>query len=182
VIYDLPFGKGKRWASTGVGAAILGGWQLSGLFSDFTGRPFSVVANNNLNSVTSYQFANCNGTPQQVGSITEWYNPATFSAPSQTAFGNCGMGVLRGPGLINGDAGLDKRFVFKERYNFAFRMEMYNLSNTPHHASPGYGSSTGTTSDNNVQNTSFMNVAAIANTGRDGIDQRTIKFSLKMVF
>ena len=183
MIYDLPFGKGKHWLPTGVGAAILGGWHLSGLFSDFTGRPFSVVANNNLNSVTSFQFANCNGTPQQVGSLLEWYNPATFSAPSQTAFGNCGMGVLRGPGLINGDAGLEKRFVIRERFNFAFRTEMYNVGNTPHHASPGYNSSTGTTTNNNVQNLSaFMNVVGIANTGRDGIDQRTFKFSLKMTF
>ena len=183
MIYDLPFGKGKHWLGTGVGAAILGGWQLSGLFSDFTGRPFSVVANNNLNAITSFQFANCNGAPQQVGSLLEWYNPATFSAPASTVFGNCGMGVLRGPGLINGDAGLEKRFVFRERFNFAFRTEMYNVGNTPHHASPGYNSSTGTTTNNNVQNvSSFMNVVGIANTGRDGIDQRTVKFSLKMTF
>ena len=52
-IYELPFGKGKHWLSTGKGANILGGWQLSGLFSDFTGRPFNVTANNNLNAVGS---------------------------------------------------------------------------------------------------------------------------------
>jgi hypothetical protein len=181
-IYDLPFGKGKQWLSTGKASNILGGWQLSGLFSDFTGRPFSVVANNNLNAVTSSQFANCTGTPQQVGSLLEWYNPATFSAPAATSFGNCGMGVLRGPGLINGDAGIEKRFTVKERFNFAFRTEMYNVGNTPHHASPGYGPSTGTTSNNNVQNSAFMEIQNIANTGRDGIDQRTVKFSLKMTF
>jgi len=181
-IYDLPFGKSKHWLSTGKAANILGGWQLSGLFSDFSGRPFSVVANNNLNSVTSFQFANCNGTPQKVGNLLEYYNTATFSAPAATGFGNCGMGVLRGPGLVNGDAGLEKRFAFRERYNFAFRMEMYNVGNTPHHASPGYTSSTATTNNNNVQNSAFMQITSIANTGRDGIDQRTIKFSLKMTF
>ena len=181
-IYELPFGKGKRWLSTGKGANILGGWQISGLFSDFTGRPFNVTANNNLNAVVSSQVANCNGQPQQVGSLLEWYNPATFSTPASTGFGNCGLGTLRGPGLINGDAGLDKRFTLKERYNFAFRMEMYNVGNTPHHASPGYGPSTGTTSNNNVNNSAFMQIQPLANTGRDGIDQRTIKFSLKMTF
>jgi hypothetical protein len=181
-IYDLPFGKGKHWLSTGKAASILGGWQLSGLFSDFSGRAFSVVANNNLNSVTSFQFANCNGTPQRVGSLLEWYNPASFSAPAATGFGDCGMGVLRGPGLINGDAGLEKRFVFKERFNFAFRTEMYNLGNTPHHASPGYSASSTVPATNNVQNSAFMQIQAIANTGRDGIDQRTVKFSLKMTF
>ncbi len=64
-IYELPFGKGKHWASNGKSSHILGGWQISGLFSDFTGQPFSVVANNNLNAVNSYQFANCLGTPNK---------------------------------------------------------------------------------------------------------------------
>jgi len=181
-IYELPFGKGKHWLGTGIGAHILGGWQLSGLFSDFTGRPFNVVANNNLSAVVSSQEANCLGPPQQTGSLLQWYSPATFAAPSATGFGNCGLGAFRGPGLVNGDAGLEKRFAFRERYNFAFRMEMYNVGNTPHHAAPHYGPSTGTTSNNNVQNSAFMQVTPLANTGRDGIDQRTIKFSLKMTF
>jgi len=181
-VYELPWGKGKHWLTTGKASNILGGWQLSGVFSDFGGRPFSVVANNNLNAVSSYQFADCNGTPQKVGGLLEWYNPATFSAPSSTSFGTCGMGVLRGPGLINGDLALEKQFTIHERYVFAFRTEMFNVGNTPHHASPGYGPSTGTTSNNNVQNSAFMEVVNIANTGRDGIDQRTVLFALKMAF
>jgi hypothetical protein len=61
-------------------------------------------------------------------------------------------------------------------------MEIYNVGNTPHHASPSYGPSTGTTNNNNVQSTAFMQIQPLANTGRDGIDQRTFKFSLKMTF
>lgn len=182
-IYDLPFGKGKQWVSTGKAANILGGWQLSGLFSDFSGRPFTVVANaTSLNLVNSYQFANCIATPQKVGSLLEWYNPAAFSQPTGTSFGNCGQDALRGPGLINGDAGLEKRFTFRERWNFAFRTEMYNVGNTPHHAAPGSGPFTSTSTANNVSSSSFMNVTLLANTGRDGLDQRTVKFSLKMTF
>ena len=63
LIYELPFGKGKHWASTGKKANVIGGWQLSALISDYSGLPFSVVANNNLNANNSYQFANCLGTP-----------------------------------------------------------------------------------------------------------------------
>jgi hypothetical protein len=181
-VYQLPFGNGQHWVTTGMASKIMGGWQLSGVFSDFGGRPFSVVANNNLNAVSSYQFANCIAPPQKVGTLLEWYNPADFAAPSSTGFGSCGMGILRGPGLVNGDLSLEKRITVHERFNFAFRTEMYNVGNTPHHASPGYGPSTGTTSNNNVQNSAFMEVFQIANTGRDGIDQRTVKFSLKMTF
>jgi len=181
-IYELPFGKGQRWASGGMANYVVGGWQISGLFSDFTGRPFSVVANNNLNANGSFQRANCLGEPIQSGTLLHWYDPSTFAAPASTGFGNCGENVLRGPGLINLDLSIQKKFSFRERWNFAFLAEMFNVGNTPHHASPGYGPSTGTTSANNVQNSAFMNVTQIANTGRDGIDQRTLRLSLKLTF
>jgi hypothetical protein len=179
-IYELPFGKGKHWVTSGMGANIFGGWQLSGLFSDFSGRPFSVVANNNLNANGSFQFANCIAAPQQKGALLQWYVPSSFAAPAGTSFGDCGQDSLRGPGLINGDVGIEKKFVFRERFNFAFRTEMFNVGNTPHHANPGAGLTSN--SFNNVQNSSFMAITSIANTGRDGIDQRTVRFSLKMTF
>ncbi len=96
-IYDLPFGKGKHWLSTGKAANILGGWQLSGLFSDFTGRPFSVVANNNLNAVSSYQFANCNGTPQQVGSAFGMVQPGHLLCAVGYRLRKLRHGRLEGP-------------------------------------------------------------------------------------
>ena len=181
-IYELPFGKGKRWVTSGMATNIVGGWQISGLFSDFTGRPFSVVANNNLNANGSSQYANCLGEPVKSGTLLHWYDPSTFAAPAATGFGNCGNHVLRGPGLINTDLSITKAIAFGERWNLKFLAEMFNVGNTPHHASPGYGPSTGTTSANNVQNTAFMNVTNIANTGRDGIDQRTLRLSLKLTF
>jgi hypothetical protein len=181
-IYELPFGKNKRWASTGKATNIVGGWQISTVFSDFTGRPFSVVANQNLNANNSFQRANCVGTPKQLGTVLQWYDPSSFAAPSATAFGNCGENVLRGPGLINGDISIKKSFSITERWNAAFLVEMFNVANTPHHASPGFDSSTGTNAFNNVQNSAFMNITKIANTGRDGIDQRTLRLSLKVTF
>ena len=111
-----------------------------------------------------------------------WYSPSAFAAPSATAFGNCGQNTLRGPGLKNGDVSITKKFAFRERWNFAFLAEIFNVGNDVHHARPGYNQSTGTTSANNVQNSAFMNVTTIANTGRDGIDQRTLRLSLKLTF
>jgi hypothetical protein len=168
--------------SSGKSAGVVGGWQISVLFSDFTGRPFSVVANNNLNANNSYQRASCIGTPKKIGSVLQWYDPSSFTAPPANAFGNCGEDVLRGPGLINGDVSIQKKIAITERWNVAFVAEMFNVGNTPHRASPGFNSSTGTTSANNVQNSAFMNVTQIANTGRDGIDQRTLRLSLKVNF
>ncbi len=181
-IYELPFGKGKHWLTNGVSSYILGGWQISSLFSDFTGQPFSVVANNNLNAVNSYQFANCLGQPKKVGTQLRWYDPSTFGVPSSTAFGNCGQNTLRGPGLVNSDVGITKKFAFSERWNLAFVAEIFNVGNNVHHARPGYTVQTSTTSANNVQNGGFMILNDIANTGRDGLDQRTLRLSLKLTF
>ena len=182
VIYELPFGKGKHWAGSGKAANIVGGWQISGLLSDYTGLPFSAVANQNLNANNSFQFANCLGTPIKTGTVLNWYSPSTFAAPSATAFGNCGQNTLRGPGIFNTDLSLTKKFAFRERWNFAFVVDMFNVGNEVHHARPGYTVQTGTTSANNVQNSAFMNITQIANTGRDGLDQRTLRLSMKVTF
>jgi hypothetical protein len=92
------------------------------------------------------------------------------------------MMSLRGPGLINVDLGLEKKIAWRERWNLAFRIEAFNVGNTPHHASPGYNSSTGNTPANNVTNGSFMQAIEIANTGRDGVDQRTFRLAMKVTF
>ena len=42
--YELPFGRGKKYVTDGVGAAILGGWTLSGIGSMVSGRPLNVTA------------------------------------------------------------------------------------------------------------------------------------------
>src|SRR5258708_5621235 len=111
-----------------------------------------------------------------------WYNPAAFAVPQAGHFGTCGQNSLRGPGLINADAGLERKFAIREKWKFSFRTEMFNPGTTPHHASPGFNNSTGTTSANSVSNGAFMQAINIANTGRDGIDERTIRFSLKVSF
>ncbi len=60
---------------------------------------------------------------------------------------------------------------------------MFNVGNEVHRARPGYTVQTSTTSNNNVNNSLFMNVATqIANTGRDGLDQRTLRLSMKVTF
>ena len=183
MVAELPFGKGKRFLSSGKAARVLGGWQLSGLFSDFGGRPFSAVAaQTTLNAPNSFQFADCLRTPTKTGDIYQWYNRADFGLPSAGRFGTCGINSLRGPGLINVDAGLEKKFSIKERFQFMFRAEIFNLGNTPHHASPGRDSTTGTSAANSISSGAFMQAFNIANTGRDGIDERTVRFSMKVTF
>jgi hypothetical protein len=53
-IFQLPFGEGKRWASSGVAAAILGDWTISSIIAFESGFPFAV--DNNSNTLSAYGF------------------------------------------------------------------------------------------------------------------------------
>ncbi len=172
-IAESPFGKDKRWFTSGLGAKVLGGWQLSDVMVRRTGLPFSVTApNTTLNAVSSTQFGECIGTPQEVGNVYEWYNPATFTSPPAGQFGNCGINRFWGPRLFNTDLGLARKFYVRERFEVRLQAELFNVTNTPHHANP----------TNSVTSSTFMQALSIANTGRDGIDERMARLSLRFGF
>ena len=65
-----------------------------------------------------------------------WFDIAPFSAPPSATFGNTGRNILSGPGLVNLDASLFRKFNVNERFTLEFRAEAYNLSNTPHFDNP----------------------------------------------
>jgi TonB dependent receptor len=179
-IVELPFGRGKRWAQDGIAAKLLGGWQLSGVFSAYSGRPFTATAaNTTLNAQFSTQFADCVSAPRKLDDIFQWYDRSTFAVPPAAAasrrFGTCGPGRFRGPGLVNTDLGLERKIPLSERFELRVRAEMFNAANTPHHTIPN-----ATTAS--VSNGTFMQVTDIANTGREGIDERASRFSLKLTW
>lgn len=170
---ELPFGKGKRWAQGGVGALLAGGWQFSTVVTARTGTPFTATASSaTLNSPNSSQFADCLSPPQEIGNIYGWYAKSAFAVPATGRFGTCGTNSLRGPGLVNADVGLERKFPIKERAALTFRAEMFNTANTPHHSNP-----TG-----NVSSGSFMQALGIVSTGREGIEQRALRFALRLGF
>ena len=80
------------------------------------------------------------------------------------------MNTLPGPGVFNADLGLFRKFQVTERVDVQFRAEMFNVPNTPH-----FGNPTG-----DVTSGSFMQVTGIRDTGREGIDQRTFRFGLRI--
>ena len=60
-MYELPFGSGKKWATSGASSAILGGWQMNGVFAAYSGRPFTLYASDSsLNMPGNAQ------TPDQI--------------------------------------------------------------------------------------------------------------------
>jgi hypothetical protein len=71
-------------------------------------------------------------------SLSRWFDPAAFSLPAQYAIGNAGRGLFQGPGMINFDVSIAKRFrlPWREGMNLEYRAEFYNFFNTPQFADP----------------------------------------------
>ena len=127
-------------------AKILGGWQLAGNGSFYSGNPLDVNSGWN-----EWNFDGVPGDrPDLVGSIeypkttnadgtVQWISPSAFARPaSHDAFGNLKRNAVFGPGWWNVDAALLKNFHLtqsKDRY-FQVRFEAYNLFNHPNPNSP----------------------------------------------
>ena len=141
MVYELPFGQGKKWATTGTNAAIFGGWQLNGLFAAYSGRPFQLTSSGaSLNMPGNLQ------TPDQVKDNVEilgnvgddgtYFDTTAFKRVTEVRFGNVGRNTMRGPGVANLDLGLFRTFKIGPSYNLQFRAEAFNATNTPHFNNP----------------------------------------------
>lgn len=139
-VYELPVGKGKKYASgmSGVLNQILGGWQTSGIFTFKQGFPLSISQPNSnpfgvgqhVNIVGDYHAANPN--------INAWFNTAAFAAAPQFDLGNAPryFSDLRAPHYNNWDIGIQKNFQIVERSRLEFRMDMFNAFNHANFYSP----------------------------------------------
>jgi Carboxypeptidase regulatory-like domain/TonB dependent receptor/TonB-dependent Receptor Plug Domain len=167
-VYELPFGQGRRWMNEagGVLNGVVGGWQLSGITTLTTGRPFSVSLQTGVNNGAP-------SWPDRIGSgrlddpsVDLWFNPADFVAPPQNTYGNAGRGILYGPGHVNFDTSLSKRFTLVGSSNVEFRWDVFNLFNHP-----GFG----------FPNSAIGNPNAgrIASTV---VDNRSMQFAFKLDF
>ena len=134
-LYELPFGRGKRFASGtgGVLNHVIGGWSLNGALTAYTGEPFTVlsgVRTSNFSHVSRAVFkeapvkAEFQETANKVGPVY-FRDPSAFGFP---AAGDNGMGrnLFRGAGYWNTDMGLQKVFQLTERVRMQFRLETFN--------------------------------------------------------
>jgi hypothetical protein len=136
-IWDLPFGRGKRFASS-IGRfanELVGGWQTTGIVRWTSGFPFSV--NNGNNFPTNYDIqgfaTQISKIPKGRGQLQQQFaNPAAvfaafdFALPGESGSRN----VLRGDGYFEEDAGLGKTFPLNERLRVKAGAEVFNVSNS----------------------------------------------------
>lgn len=140
-VYELPFGSGRRWATTGVASTILGGWQLNGSLSAYSGRPFTLTASGaslNMpgNRQTPDQVKDRVDIPGEVGDAGTYFDTSAFARVTEVRFGNVGRNSMRGPGQRNLDLSLFRTFTVTEAVDLQFRAEAFNVTNTPHFNNP----------------------------------------------
>jgi hypothetical protein len=141
-MYELPVGRGKRFASGRLTSLLVGGWQANWLFSAMTGTPFNVAS-----SGTSVDAPGNTQTADQVlpnveilggiGRGASYFDPYAFAPVTVQKFGNTGRNILRGPGVMNLDASVFRNFDITERFRLQFRAESFNVTNTPAFNNPG---------------------------------------------
>jgi Carboxypeptidase regulatory-like domain/TonB dependent receptor-like, beta-barrel len=133
-VYDLPFGMGKKFAAdaTGIKNAVVGGWQVNGIYTWQHGFPMTITAADlgGLNDTFGTNRADLVGDPN-IGdrTVNRWFNTAAFAQPGQGRLGNLGRNTERGPGVNNFDLALFKNFPVTRGIRLQFRLESFNAFN-----------------------------------------------------
>jgi hypothetical protein len=179
-IYELPFYQTQR----GFAGKVLGGWQVSGIGSYYTGLPFTVAS-------STYDTAGIGFIPAIVAggrprllcdpnsgaprTVDQWFNGACFAKQTpagatgiQNVPGDASRGSVDGPPTSRIDFTLSKYFRLGENTSIQLRAEAFNV----------------------VNHTNFRNVStsrAITNEALFGSvltfrDPRVLQFGLKFVF
>ena len=144
-IWQLPFGKGRKYFNTSSRTADLffGGWQLSSIASARSGLPLNITLSRSTGALPDG--LNKNQRPNLVPgqsiypknkSPQNWLNYAAFSAPANGTWGNLGRNAARGPRHWQIDPALSKRFAITNRIGTTFRAEAFNVFNHAEYGKP----------------------------------------------
>jgi hypothetical protein len=140
-LYQLPVGPERKWLREGALSQILGGWQVSGIFSAQSGSPIGITMSAaTLNAPGNTQRPDVSGTPAVLGGIGSevlWFDTSVFASPAANTFGYSPRnGVLDGPAYVNLDATIAKLLSFAHSIKGEFRIDIFNVTNTPHFSNP----------------------------------------------
>jgi hypothetical protein len=168
VTYDLPFGPGHGFGTTGLVSKLIGGWKVNSVATIQSGLPLAVsqATNNNAFAGFGVQRPNRVGNPVLDNPSTAmWFNTAAFQTAPQFTLGTSSRNPVRGPGYRNMDLALIKNTKLQERVNMEFRAEFFNFTNTPPLNAPAVV----------LGNAGFGSITSAG-------DPRVIQFAMKLTF
>jgi hypothetical protein len=171
--YSLPFGRGKAFFNDarGLKQVLLGDYQINGIVSMLSGRPFTPQFNA---PDVGQQRPDVIGDPYQNIPAGLQFNPAAFGDPSNSInpndplnlFGNAGRNILIGPGFKNFNLSLLKNFRIKEDVRLQFRAEAFNVLNHPNFQVPVF----------------FIDRADVGQVTSTSNEGRELQFAIKLLF
>jgi hypothetical protein len=190
-IADLPFGRSRAIAAhvnRGVDA-VIGGWQLSGLFRWTSGFPYTIFNNPADYPTDWYWEGAAMPTVAHVksgayhlanGNVNLFPDPATaqnlFSPalPGQVGVRN----FVRGDGFFGIDLGLSKRWKmpWNENHSLALRWEVFNVTNSTRFDFNDQNSSSASESNNSIAVPNFGNYTHLMT------NPRVMQFALRYEF
>ena len=135
-VYNLPFFRSQQ----GLVGHVLGGWEVSGIISAYSGRPFTAFDFfEDPAGIGVLGFSGATERPDLVGNpqsgaphtFSQWFNKSAFAEvpAGEIRPGNAPRGAIRGPGLQRWDISLFKTTKINERFNVQFRAEAFNVFN-----------------------------------------------------
>ena len=148
-VYQLPFDT----AENGVVRHLFGGWNFSGLMQARTGRPLTISVNRGTGDLPDGN--NSGQRPDVVPGVSpipadqnpdHWLDINAFAVPTRGTWGNIGRNTFRGPGLMQLDLSLQRRFNVGKARNVEFRMEAFNALNRQNLGNPNTNLSSGVAS------------------------------------
>jgi Carboxypeptidase regulatory-like domain/TonB dependent receptor-like, beta-barrel len=132
-IYDLPFFK---TSDNPVLKYALSGWQVGGITTLESGRPFGVTiqgdrANTGIGSqrpdlVGAIPTLSCRPNPTAPG-LVDCIDPTAFATPALYTYGNAPRNLVRGLSRYNTDLSLVKSFPIGGKARFEVRADVFNL-------------------------------------------------------
>ena len=179
-VYDLPLPQNMNHRLT---AAILGGWQLSGITQAQSGTPLSVAIANDQAGVgpgsgSQYaQIVSPLGRPKGFSpngtSPATWFTPSSFAEPVAGTFASRGSrNVIYGPGFQSWNVATTKTFHLvpgRDNHQLLFKAEAFNVANHPNLDNP----------DTYLPSNTFGKVISKGNTYSS---DRNMQFSLRYQF
>jgi hypothetical protein len=208
--YELPFGKGKHFASGLSNGAdkLVGGWAIVWSSTLQGGQPIKLSCPTNTASGMGNGLgcgALFTGQPLKLGlhtdanGIASWFgNPLAFTQPCVlggntpagcvplTGFGALGgVTQVSGPGFHRLDFSIFKEIPFSERYRLQFRAEIFNIFNHPNFNAPGFGGNgvVAISGSTDFTNTGQKTTFGEIGSTRDApYDPRQIQFALKFYY
>jgi len=145
-VYELPWGRNRHWGRSwnGIIDLLLGNWQVSGIHVVQSGLPLTATVSGttvlNLGSdrISRPNLVGDPELPRSQRSVERWFNADAFAVPSPApqAFGNAGVGIMRGPGFANFDFSIAKNVHLDENRYVQFRTELFNAFNRANFGPP----------------------------------------------